>query len=101
MPGDRFPIDSVVHGEYMKWSIVEARVGSENPWNLWELWMKARHLFGRVLAWRICHIFLFYELFMIDAGRLGDSTKSLEHPGVFRPFSRNDLQCFDLERTMS
>ena len=28
MPGDRFPIDSVVHGEYMKWSIVEARVGS-------------------------------------------------------------------------
>ena len=35
MPGDRFPIDSVVHGEYMKWSIVEARV-QENPWNLWE-----------------------------------------------------------------
>lgn len=24
MPGDRFPIDAVVQGEYMKWSIVEA-----------------------------------------------------------------------------
>lgn len=42
MPGDRFPIDSVVHGEYMKWSIVEAlaqsfkKIGrmSVNPKNI-------------------------------------------------------------------
>eukprot|EP00913_Durusdinium_trenchii_P001844 g1710.t1 len=28
MPGDRFPIDAVVQGEYMKWSIVEALMQS-------------------------------------------------------------------------
>ena len=31
MPGDRFPIDSVVHGEYMKWSIVEAGGEGTSP----------------------------------------------------------------------